>query len=171
MEVLDRIRELAESKDFSLMGRVCDKLERSLMVLRVISKEKDGLVLVEDESGKEKMVVKYGLVWVGMIALMEVTFSDGVYKLEKIFDLGEREEMARTEFKEQPKMAYRMLFVKGSFLKNTSLDSIGLSILICELKHLREKERNRVNCVVIMGPLINSANNIVTNSVDKTMEQ
>lgn len=153
------------------MGRVNDKLERSRMVLRVISKEKDGLVLIEDETGKEKMVVRYGLVWVGMIALMEVSFSDGIYKLEKVLDLGEKEEMTHIEFKEQPKMAYRMLFVKGSFLNNQSLDSIGLKVLICELKTLREKERSRVNCVVIMGPLINSAHEVVTNSIDKTYEQ
>jgi len=75
------MRELAESQDYVLSGRVSDKLERSKMILRVISKEKDGLVFVEDETGRDKMQVKNGTVWVGMIALMEVAWSDNVFKL------------------------------------------------------------------------------------------
>jgi hypothetical protein len=82
------MRQLAESKDYVLSGRVNDKLERSKMILRVISKEKDGLVYVEDETGREKMLVRNGTVWVGMIALMELTWADNVFKLEKVYSLG-----------------------------------------------------------------------------------
>ena len=34
------------------------------------------------------MVVRFGAVWVGMIALMEVSFTDGTFKLDKVLDLG-----------------------------------------------------------------------------------
>jgi hypothetical protein len=67
------------------------------------------------------MIVKYGIVWVGMIALMDVVFSDGAYKLEKIIDLGTKADLGQVDIKSSPKMAYRMLFVKGSFLNNNSL--------------------------------------------------
>lgn len=46
------VRELAESKDHVLSGRVSDKLERSKMILRVVSKEDNGIVMIEDETGK-----------------------------------------------------------------------------------------------------------------------
>ena len=58
---------------------------------------------------------------------------------------------------QDPMSAFRVLFVKGSLLSNTSLDNIGLKVLVNQLKFLREKERCRVGCVVIMGPLINNA--------------
>jgi len=38
-------------------------------------------MIVEDETGKEKMIVRNGTVWVGMIALMEVSWTDNSYKL------------------------------------------------------------------------------------------
>jgi len=75
------MRELAESQDYVLSGRGSVKLKSAKTILRVISKEKDGLVFVEDETGRDKMRVKNGTVWVGMIALMEVAWSDNVFKL------------------------------------------------------------------------------------------
>jgi hypothetical protein len=36
------------------------------------------------------MMIKSGTVWVGMIALMEVSWSDNCYKLEAVYDLGNR---------------------------------------------------------------------------------
>lgn len=36
-------------------------------------------------------------------------------------------------------MAYRMLFVKGSFMKNDSIDNIGLKVLLNELRTLKER--------------------------------
>ena len=44
--------------------------------------------MVEDDTGKEKMMVKFGTVWVGMIALMQVSFSDNMYKLKNVMNLG-----------------------------------------------------------------------------------
>lgn len=39
LEVMNVLRELAHEKGLALVGRVSDKLERSKMILRVISKE------------------------------------------------------------------------------------------------------------------------------------
>jgi len=164
------MRELAESQDYVLSGRVSDKLERSKMILRVISKEKDGLVFVEDETGRDKMQVKNGTVWVGMIALMEVAWSDNVFKLDKVFSLGEKPLKHPTTVR-HPAMAYRMLFVKGSFIKNESMDNIGLKILLSELRTLKERERTRINCLVIMGPLLTASNETLVNFCEKTFEE
>lgn len=111
------------------------------MILRVISKEEgSGLVIIEDETGKEKMQVKMGTVWVGMIACMDVTWVDGGYRLENINDLGAKfDNLGQKTFLREPTQAYRVLFVKGSFSKNDSKETIGIKIIINEIKHLREK--------------------------------
>jgi hypothetical protein len=58
------------------------------MILRVLSKEEaNGLVIIEDDTGKEKMQVRLGTVYVGMIACMEVRWVDGCYKLDQVLDL------------------------------------------------------------------------------------
>ena len=116
------------------------------------------------------MVVRFGTVWVGMIALMEVTYTDNVYKLEMVLNLGEKLDLPNLSFQD-PKAAYRLLFVKGAFLNSDSMDNIGLKVLTSELKKLREKERSRVNGVVIMGPLINSNHELIVNSIEKTYEE
>lgn len=36
------------------------------------------------------MTIKTGTIWVGMIALMEVTWVDNCYRLEALLDLGPR---------------------------------------------------------------------------------
>jgi hypothetical protein len=36
------------------------------------------------------MLIRNGTIWVGMIALMEVSWADNVYKLEAVLDLGEK---------------------------------------------------------------------------------
>ena len=74
-------------------------------------------MLIEDETGKEKMFIRNGTIWVGMFALMEVVWSDGVYKLECVYDLGPRIDKEKTLVNE-PLSAYRMLFVKGGFMSN-----------------------------------------------------
>lgn len=130
------------------------------MILRVVSKEDNGVVMVEDETGKEKMLVRTGTVWVGMIALMEVAWTDNCYKLEAVYDLGTHYKNSNSMVKE-PNSAYRMLFVKGSLMKNDSKDNIGLKIIINELKHLKDKERLKIDCLVIMGPLLNCKNKIL----------
>lgn len=97
------------------------------MILRVISKEDNGLVMVEDDTGKEKMQVRNGTVWVGMIALMEVTWVDNSFKLEAVHDLSTKQQ-AQLSIR-QPLSAYRLLFVKGAFITNNSTDNIGLKII------------------------------------------
>lgn len=82
------LRELAQEVGLTLSGRVKDKLEVSRMILRVLSKEEaSGVVVIEDETGKEKMQVRLGTLYVGMIACMEVRWVDGCYKLEQVLDL------------------------------------------------------------------------------------
>lgn len=156
-----------------MVGRVKDKLEKSRMVLRVLSKEEtNGVVMIEDDSGKEKMQVKLGTVYVGMIALMEVTWIDGCYKLEQVLDLSERlENLSQKCLLREPTQAYRMLFLKGPFSKNDSKENLGLRIVIDQLKYLREVEKNYVNCVVLFGPLLSSRNTALTQAFsDLTFE-
>jgi|LakMenEpi03Aug12_release.lakeMendotaPanAssembly.Ray.scaffolds.fasta_scaffold712543_1 hypothetical protein len=111
------------------------------MILRVISKEEgSGLVIIEDETGKEKMQVKIGTVWVGMIACMDVTWVDGGYRLENINDLGAKfDNLGQKAFLREPTQAYRVLFVKGSFSRNDSREAVGMKIVMNEIRHLREK--------------------------------
>jgi hypothetical protein len=84
------------------------------------------------------MIVRNGTVWVGMIALMEVTWSDNSYKLEILHDLGVRSDNTKTMIKD-PNAAFRMLFVRGGFMSNESRDNIGLKILTNELRILKDK--------------------------------
>lgn len=109
------------------------------MVVRVLSKEEtNGLVMIEDDTGKEKMQIRLGTVYVGMIALMEVSWIDGCYKFEMLHDLSQKlENLSEKCLLREPTQAYRMLFLKGSFSKNDSKENIGLKILITELKSLR----------------------------------
>jgi len=62
----------------------------------------------------------------------------------------------------EPTMAYRILFLKGSLYKNDSKDNIGLKILINELASLK-RERVRINCIVILGPLLSVKNTTLKN--------
>jgi hypothetical protein len=64
-----------------------------------------------------------------------------------------------------------MLFVKGSFIKNGSIDNIGLKVLLSELKTLKERERTRINCLVIMGPLLTATNEALVNFCERTYEE
>lgn len=73
--------------------------------------------MIEDETGKEKMLVRNGTVWVGMIALMEVIWADNCYKLEIVYDLGTSYNNNNVTIRE-PNSAYRMLFVKGALMNN-----------------------------------------------------
>lgn len=126
--------------------------------------------MIEDETGKEKMMIRSGTVWVGMIALMEVSWSDNCYKLDVVYDLGSRLDTAKTTINEA-NFAYRMLFVKGALMRNESKDNIGLKVIMDELMCLKDKERVKVNCVVIMGPLLSSKNKILTGFLENTYEE
>jgi hypothetical protein len=99
------------------VGRVKDKLESSKLIARVVSKEEsNGMVFIEDDSGKEKMMVRLGNVYVGMIALMDVKWLDGCYKLEQLHDLcAPIENPNKAVTLRDPPQAYRILFLKGPF--------------------------------------------------------
>lgn len=84
------------------------------------------------------MMVRNGTVWVGMIALMEVIWVDGCYRLENVQDLGVKPSITRPLLRE-PNNAYRMLFVKGALMNNESRDNIGLKIIINELRQLKDR--------------------------------
>lgn len=156
------LRELATEKGLTLNGRVKDKLERSKMIVRVLSKEEaSGVVVIEDETGKEKMTVKNGTVWVGMIACMDLSWVDGSYRLENVNDLTSKTESGQCLLRE-PVQAYRMLFLKGAFSRNDSRESLGIKLLASELARLKQ-ERVKVDCVVIFGPLIHCKNTAFTN--------
>ena len=157
LEVFDVLRELAQEKGFTLNGRVKDKLERSKMIVRVLSKEEtSGVVVVEDETGKEKMAVKNGTVWVGMIACMDLSWADGCYRLEAVNDLTAKMEVGQCLLRE-PIQAYRMLFLKGAFSRNDSKESLGIKLLASELASLKQ-EKLKVDCIVVFGPLIHCKN-------------
>lgn len=67
------------------------------------------------------MIVRNGTVWVGMITCMDVSWADGCYKLEGIFDLGEKlDNINQRTILREPLSAYRIIFLKGSF---SALDS------------------------------------------------
>lgn len=105
------------------------------------------------------MQIKNGTVWVGMIACMEVRWTDGCYKLDVVIDLGAKIENSLSRLKE-PTAAYRMLFLKGGFSNNNSKENIGLKLLTNELKIMKNQERVRIDCIVIFGPLINCNNEL-----------
>jgi hypothetical protein len=101
------------------------------MILRVLSKEEaTNMVMIEDETGKEKMHVKNGTVWVGLIACMDVSWVDGCYRLDAVNDLSFKfENSAQKCLLREPNHAYRILFLKGSFSRNDSKENIGIKIL------------------------------------------
>lgn len=43
---------------------------------------------IEDNSGKENIVVKNGIVWTGMICAIEASFENGQYRLKRVLNLG-----------------------------------------------------------------------------------
>lgn len=99
------------------------------MIVRVISKEESsGVVVIEDETGKEKMGVRNGTVWVGMIACMDLAWVDGCYRLENVNDLTVKMESGQYLLRE-PLQAYRILFLKGAFSRNDSKESMGIKLL------------------------------------------
>ena len=51
------------------MNKISDKMASQVMVIRVIQKVENALnqFVIEDEFSKEKLVVKEGTLWVGMI--------------------------------------------------------------------------------------------------------
>ena len=113
------------------MGRVKDKLENSKLIARVVSKEEsNGMVVIEDDSGKEKMMVRLGTVYVGMIALMDVKWVDGCYKLDQLHDLCVPvENPNKAVSMRDPTQAYRILFLKGPFCAHDSKEHVGIKIL------------------------------------------
>jgi hypothetical protein len=113
------------------VGRVKDKLENSKLIARVVSKEEsNGMVVIEDDSGKEKMMVRLGTVYVGMIALMDVKWVDGCYKLDQLHDLCVPvENPNKAVSMRDPTQAYRILFLKGPFCAHDSKEHVGIKIL------------------------------------------
>lgn len=159
--MFDVLRDLAQEKGITLNGRVKDKLEKSKMIVRVLSKEEtSGVVVIEDETGKEKMAVKNGTVWIGMIACMDLSWVDGCYRLEVVNDLTTKMESGQCLLRE-PTQAYRILFLKGAFSRNDSKESMGIKLLASELASLKQ-EKVKVDCIVIFGPLIHCKNNAFT---------
>lgn len=78
-------------------------------------------MIIEDESGKEKMQVKLGTVYVGMIACIEVSWVDGCYKLEQVLDLSHKiDNLSQKVVLKEPNQAYGILFLKGSFSRKDS---------------------------------------------------
>ena len=108
-----------------------DKLENSKLIARVVSKEEsNGMVVIEDDSGKEKMMVRLGTVYVGMIALMDVKWVDGCYKLDQLHDLCVPvENPNKAVSMRDPAQAYRILFLKGPFCAHDSKEHVGIKIL------------------------------------------
>lgn len=160
IDVITHLRELAQDRDIELNGRVKDKLEKSCMILRVLSKEEaNGYVLVEDETGKERMHVRKGTIYVGMIACMEVTWADGCYRLQQVLDITRKvDNLSQKCLLREPTQAYRILFVKGSFSLKDSKEPVGVKVLTNEVRLLREREKEKVDCIVIFGPLLNCKN-------------
>lgn len=120
-------------------------------------------MIIEDDSGKEKMQVRLGTVYVGMIACISVKWLDGCYKLEQIFDLSKQmENPSQKALLKDPSHAYRILFLKGPFSRNDVREHIGVKILVNEVRVLREREKTRVDCIVIFGPLLHRKNTALT---------
>ncbi len=164
VNVIEVLRDLAQTNGIVLNGRVKDKLEDSRMIVRVISKEEaSGIVIIQDDSGKEKMQVRLGTVYVGMIACISVKWLDGCYKLQQIFDLSKQiENPSQKALLKDPAQVYRILFLKGPFSRNDVREHIGVKILINEVRVLWEREKTRVDCVVIFGPLLHRKNTALT---------
>lgn len=86
---------------------------------------------IEDESGREKILIRTGIVWVGMIAVIETNWADNAYRLERILDYSNPRSNPinlNASLKSLPS-AFRMLMIKGSFWHNDSKESFGLRIL------------------------------------------
>jgi hypothetical protein len=86
------------------------------MVVRFVSKEDKGLMTIEDETGREKIAIKNGIVWVGMITCIETSWGDNVYKLENIVDFSKG--IQKGQLKSDQMAAYRILSLKGPFCDN-----------------------------------------------------
>lgn len=132
------------------------------MVVRFVQKvNNSNVMLIEDETGREKIAIKRGVVWVGLICCIETTWVDSMYRLDRIVDMGERVSMDMPMIS-YPMRAYRMLVTKGPFWDNKSSENVGLKIIITELARLRDKERIIIDCLIVMGPLLSVDNQLVS---------
>jgi Icc-related predicted phosphoesterase len=52
--------------------------------------------------------------------------------------------------------------MKGPFSRNDVREHIGVKILVNEVRVLREREKTRVDCIVIFGPLLHRKNTALT---------
>lgn len=114
-------------------------------------------MVAEDETGKEKVQIRNAVVWVGMITCFDMSWTDGQYRLDALYDLGVKIPSAPTQLR-SPHSVYRILFLKAALWRPDTKENIGLKLLTNELRQLRERERTAVDCIVIMGPLLSTRN-------------
>lgn len=154
-QVFDALREKLHELGFDDVKKVSDKLGVQIMVIRIIQKVQNTLndFLIEDEFSQEKMQVKEGTIWVGMICAVEVEYADGIYRLKRVIDFSS--EIEKTKPRLMMNMsAYRIMMVKGPFRPNLNNEDKGISIITNYLYQLKAKQRVYINCLIVMGPLL-----------------
>ena len=67
--MFDVLRDKLYSMEYENVNKISDKMASQVMVIRVIQKVENALnqFVIEDEFSKEKLVVKEGTLWVGII--------------------------------------------------------------------------------------------------------
>lgn len=133
------------------------------MVVRFVNKlDNHNIMEIEDDVSKdrEKIVVKNGIAYIGLICAIEAVYENQMYKLEKIIDL--TSELNRSVHQQvilnHPPTAYRMLVTKGPFWKTNGKDNAGILMIVNELESLRYKHSIRVNLLIVMGPILSQHN-------------
>ena len=75
------------------------------------------------------MEVKLGMVWVGLLAVMNMRWADGMYRFEGVVNVCDSPSLNQQPVIRQPPSAYRMLVIKGGFRRNDSRENIGVKLL------------------------------------------
>lgn len=86
------MRELAlERLKVAQINMISDREPSQLMIVRFIGKEKDNIMIIEDEFGKDKIYVRGSIVWIGMICCIETVWSANynMYELKRVCELRE----------------------------------------------------------------------------------
>ena len=108
------------------------------MVVRFVNKVENqpNVMEIEDDLSKEreKIVVRQGIAYVGLICAIEAVYENQMYRLEKIIDLSPVQNNRPIEgIVKQPSTVFRALFTKGPFWKNDSKENIGIQLIVNEL--------------------------------------
>lgn len=129
-KVFDVIRDLLIERGYNDISQIKDREEEQIMVVRVVEKAENALntFVIEDEFTKDKIVVRNGFMWIGMICAVKAKWVDSSYKLEKIIDLATPIAALRSHL--APNLTVnRIMMVKGPFRAKFSSEDSGIRMI------------------------------------------